>query len=63
MLVENNQFEGSMYGIRIKMLHDKSGEVKNITYRYTKIVNVDISLAFLGYYKATPIVYRSCSFK
>lgn len=56
VLVENNQFEGSMYGIRIKTLRGKGGEVKNITYRNTKIVDVDIPLVFAGYYKAAPIV-------
>lgn len=57
VLVENNQFEGSMYGIRIKTLRGKGGEVKNITYRNTKMVDVDIPLVFAGYYnKAAPIV-------
>ncbi|MCV9877827.1 glycoside hydrolase family 28 protein [Brenneria izbisi] len=56
VLVENNQFEGSMYGIRIKTLRGKGGEVKNITYRNTKMVDVEVPLVFAGYYKAAPIV-------
>ncbi|GKW15981.1 endopolygalacturonase [Pectobacterium carotovorum subsp. carotovorum] len=56
VLVENNQFEGSMYGIRIKTLRGKGGEVRNITYRNTKMVDVEIPLVFAAYYKAAPIV-------
>lgn len=56
VLVENNTFEGSMYGIRIKSPRGKGGEVKNIVYRNTKMTNVEVPLVFSAYYKAAPIV-------
>ena len=56
VLVENNTFEGSMYGIRIKSPRGKGGEVKNIIYRNTKMHNVEVPLVFSAYYKAAPIV-------
>ncbi|KOC87727.1 glycoside hydrolase family 28 protein [Winslowiella iniecta] len=56
VLVENNEFIGSMYGIRIKTPRGKGGEVKNIVYRNTKMVDVEVPLVFSGYYKAAPIV-------
>jgi len=56
VLVENNTFEGSMYGIRIKSPRGKGGEVKNIVYRNTTMKDVEIPLVFAAYYKAAPIV-------
>lgn len=56
VLVENNTFEGSMYGIRIKSPRGKGGEVKNIVYRNTKMHNVEVPLVFSAYYQAAPIV-------
>lgn len=56
VLVENNTFEGSMYGIRIKSPRGKGGEVKNIVYRNTKMHDVEVPLVFSAYYKAAPIV-------
>jgi polygalacturonase len=56
VLVENNTFEGSMYGIRIKSPRGKGGEVKNIVYRNTTMHNVEVPLVFSAYYKAAPIV-------
>lgn len=56
VLVENNAFEGSMYGIRIKSPRGKGGEVKNIVYRNTKMHNVEVPLVFSAYYQAAPIV-------
>lgn len=56
VLVENNTFEGSMYGIRIKSPRGKGGEVKNVTYRNTRMHDVEVPLVFSAYYKAAPIV-------
>ncbi|MGY5957525.1 glycoside hydrolase family 28 protein [Kosakonia sp. BK9b] len=56
VLVENNTFEGSMYGIRIKSPRGKGGEVKNVTYRNTTLHDVEVPLVFSAYYKAAPIV-------
>ncbi|WP_299996616.1 glycosyl hydrolase family 28 protein [uncultured Cedecea sp.] len=56
VLVENNNFEGSMYGIRIKSPRGKGGEVKNIVYRNTTMKDVEVPLVFSAYYKAAPIV-------
>ena len=56
VLVENNTYEGSKYGIRIKSPRAKGGEVKNIVYRNTTMKDVEIPLVFAAYYKAAPIV-------
>ncbi len=56
VLVENNSFKGSMYGIRIKSPRGKGGEVKNITYRNNTMVDVEVPLVLSAYYKAAPIV-------
>lgn len=56
VLVENNTFDGSMYGIRIKSPRGKGGEVKNIVYRNTTMKDVEVPLVFSAYYKAAPIV-------
>ncbi|MFT4173700.1 MAG: glycoside hydrolase family 28 protein [Rhodocyclaceae bacterium] len=54
--VEHNRFEGSMYGLRIKSPRGKGGEVRNVTYRDTRMVDVGVPLVFSGYYEAAPIV-------
>lgn len=54
VLVEHNSFDGSMYGLRIKSPRGKAGKVTDITYRDTKMVDVEVPLVFSGYYKRAP---------
>jgi polygalacturonase len=54
VLAEHNQFEDSMYGLRIKSPRGKSGQVQNITYRDTTMVNVKVPFVFSGYYQGSP---------
>lgn len=56
VLVENNQFTGSMYGIRIKSPRGKGGEVNNVLYRQIHMTDVAVPLVISGYYQAAPIV-------
>jgi hypothetical protein len=54
VLVEHNQFEDSMYGIRIKSPRGKGGVVQNISFRDTSMLNVMVPLVFSGYYQGSP---------
>ncbi|GAB4061357.1 glycoside hydrolase family 28 protein [Uliginosibacterium sediminicola] len=54
VLVEHNNFEGSMYGLRIKSPRGKGGKVSNVTYRDTRMVDVGVPLVLSGYYKGAP---------
>lgn len=54
VLVENNSFKGSMYGIRIKSPRGKGGEVSNIVYRNTRMEDVWVPLVFTSYYQGAP---------
>lgn len=56
VLVAHNRFQGSMYGLRIKSPRGKGGEVRNVIYRDTKMVDVSVPLVISGYYEAAPIV-------
>lgn len=55
LLAENNHFENSMYGIRIKSPRGKGGEVDNIQYIDTTMVNVGVPIVLSGYYKGGPV--------
>lgn len=54
VLAENNVFRGSMYGIRIKSPRGIGGVVRDVTYRNTKMENVDTPIVLAGYYKGGP---------
>lgn len=56
VLVAHNRFEGSMYGLRIKSSRGKGGQVRNVRYIDTTMVDVAVPLVFSGYYEAAPIV-------
>ncbi|WP_018607463.1 glycoside hydrolase family 28 protein [Uliginosibacterium gangwonense] len=55
VLVAHNHFEGSMYGLRIKSSRGKGGQVRNIRYVDTTMVDVAVPLVLSGYYEAAPI--------
>ena len=54
ILVEHNQFEGSMYGLRIKSPRGKGGRVNNVIYRDTTMKNVGVPLIVSAYYQSAP---------
>jgi polygalacturonase len=54
MIVENNVFRGSMYGIRIKSPRGRGGNVKNIVYRNNKMIDVETPIVLTAYYRGTP---------
>jgi len=56
VLVAHNRFEGSMYGLRIKSSRGKGGQVRNVRYVDTTMVDVAVPLVLSGYYEAAPIV-------
>lgn len=54
LLAENNTFTDAMYGIRIKSPRGKGGEVKDIEYNNTTMVNVKTPIVLSAYYKGGP---------
>lgn len=54
LLAENNTFADAMYGIRIKSPRGKGGEVKDIQYNNTTMVNVKTPIVLSAYYKGGP---------
>jgi polygalacturonase len=55
VLIENNDFTGSMYGFRIKTRRDHGGEVSNIVFRNSKMADVQTVLVISGYYESRPL--------
>ncbi|MCW0196606.1 glycoside hydrolase family 28 protein [Sphingopyxis sp.] len=58
VLVENNEFVGSMYGFRIKTARERGGEISDITFRNNRMTDVDVPLVFSGYYAYRPMDRR-----
>lgn len=54
LLAENNTFTDAMYGIRIKSPRGKGGEVKDIKYNNTTMINVKTPIVLSAYYKGGP---------
>lgn len=54
VLAENNTFDGSMYGFRIKTRRDHGGEVSDIIFRNNKMANVQTVFVISGYYEYKP---------
>ncbi|MFQ1012773.1 glycoside hydrolase family 28 protein [Gilliamella apicola] len=54
LLAENNTFTDAMYGIRIKSPRGKGGEVKDIQYNNTTMINVKTPIVLSAYYKGGP---------
>jgi polygalacturonase len=50
VLVENNVFTGSMYGIRIKTPRERGGIVEDIIFRNNRMTDVETPIVFSGYY-------------
>jgi polygalacturonase len=52
VLVEDNEFLGSMYGIRIKTPRERGGLVQDIVFRNNRMTDVETPMAFSGYYES-----------
>jgi polygalacturonase len=55
VLVENNTFEGSMYGLRIKSLRGKGGIVRDVVFRNNRMKDVQVPLVLTSYYEYRPL--------
>jgi len=58
VLVENNEFVGSMYGFRIKTARGRGGEISDIVFRNNRMTDVDVPLVFTSYYAYRPMDRR-----
>jgi polygalacturonase len=52
VLVEDNEFLGSMYGIRIKTPRERGGLVQDIVFRDNRMTDVETPMVFSGYYES-----------
>ncbi|MFL6856761.1 MAG: glycoside hydrolase family 28 protein [Allosphingosinicella sp.] len=50
VLVENNVFTGSMYGIRIKTPRGRGGIVQDVVFRNNRMTDVETPMVFSAYY-------------
>jgi len=55
ILAENNTFDGSMYGFRIKTRRGHGGEVSDIVFRNNKMTNVQTVFVVSDYYDYKPL--------
>jgi len=53
--VENNRFEGSMYGLRIKSMRGKGGMVRDVTFSNNRMQDVETPLVVTAYYEYRPL--------
>ena len=53
--VENNSFEGSMYGLRIKTMRGKGGMVRDVVFSNNRMKDVETPLVFTSYYEYRPL--------
>jgi polygalacturonase len=53
--IENNSFEGSMYGLRIKTMRGKGGMVRDVVFSNNRMKDVETPLVFTSYYEYRPL--------
>jgi len=53
--VDNNTFAGSMYGLRIKSLRGKGGQVRNVELHNNRMQDVATPLVITAYYEYRPL--------
>lgn len=53
--VENNTFEGSMYGLRIKSMRGKGGTIQDVAFKNNTMKDVETPLVFTSYYEYRPL--------
>ena len=54
VLVENNKMSGAMYGVRIKTMRGKGGEVSDVVIRNNSFTGVETPFVFSDYYQQRP---------
>lgn len=59
--VENNSFEGSMYGLRIKTMRGKGGKVRDVVFKNNRMKNVETALVFTSYYEYRPLDIKAAT--
>jgi polygalacturonase len=52
VVVEDNDFTGSMYGIRIKTPRGRGGRVQDVLFRNNRMVDVETPIVFSAYYES-----------
>lgn len=52
VLIEDNELNGAMYGIRIKTPRERGGVVENIVFRNNRMTDVETPMVFSGYYES-----------
>lgn len=57
--VENNTFEGSMYGLRIKSMRGKGGTIRDVVFKNNTMKDVETPLVFTSYYAYRPLDLKS----
>lgn len=57
--VENNSFEGSMYGLRIKSMRGKGGTIRDVVFKNNTMKDVETPLVFTSYYAYRPLDLKS----
>jgi polygalacturonase len=55
VLVEDNSFDGSMYGIRIKTRRNHGGEVADVVFRNNRMTGVQTPIVVSSYYEYRPL--------
>jgi polygalacturonase len=55
ILIAQNRFDGSLYGVRIKTRRGHGGEVRDIVIRDNSMKDVQIPLVFTSYYAYAPL--------
>lgn len=54
VLIEDNTITGAMYGIRIKTMRQRGGDVSDVVFRNNRLVNVETPFVFSDYYQQRP---------
>jgi polygalacturonase len=53
--VENNSFDGSMYGIRVKSMRGHGGLIRDVVFANNRMKDVETPLVFTSYYEYRPL--------
>lgn len=59
--VENNSFEGSMYGLRIKTMRGKGGKIRDVVFKNNRMKDVETALVFTSYYEYRPLDLKAAT--
>ena len=59
--VENNSFDGSMYGLRIKTMRGKGGKVRDVVFKNNRMKDVETPLVFTSYYEYRPLDLKAAT--